>query len=59
MILKWTEKYTQYLSSKIKNNKVAEILRRIGYKFVTFSTGYTGTEIKNSDLYFSPEFLIR
>ncbi|MCJ7687978.1 MAG: sulfatase-like hydrolase/transferase, partial [Clostridiaceae bacterium] len=50
------EKYTQHLSSKIKNNRVAEILRRIGYKFVTFSTGYTGTEIKNSDLYFSPSF---
>ncbi|MCJ7648734.1 MAG: hypothetical protein MUP85_08990 [Candidatus Lokiarchaeota archaeon] len=48
--------YRQYLSSKIKDNRVAEILRRIGYKFVTFSTGYTGTEIKNSDLYLSPEF---
>lgn len=45
--------YRQYLSSKIIDNKVANILHRMGYKFVTFSSGYSGTEIKNSDYYFS------
>ncbi len=48
--------YRQYLSSKIIDNKVVNILHRIGYKFVTFSSGYSGTEIKNSDNYFSPKF---
>ena len=48
--------YRRYLSSTILNNQVAGVLRQIGYKFITFATGYSGTEIKNSDLYISPIF---
>jgi hypothetical protein len=44
------------LSSKISDNRVVSTLKEIGYKFVTFSTGYSGTEVKNSDLYIAPRF---
>lgn len=51
-----TENYRRYLSSTVLKNRVTESLKQIGYKFVTFATGYSGTEIKNSDLYISPRF---
>lgn len=50
------ESYRQFLSSTIKDNLVATKLRELGYNFVTFATGYSGTEIKNSDLYITPSF---
>ena len=48
--------YRQYLSSKINDSRIVKVLRDIGYKFVTFSSGYSGTEIKNSDMYISPVY---
>ncbi len=39
------------LITLIRQNSVARSLRQIGYKYVTFSTGYGATEITNSDLY--------
>ena len=50
------EIYRRNLSSGISNNHVASILKELGYQFVTFATGYSGTEIKNSDLYITPAF---
>lgn len=48
--------YRVPLKTKIINNRVAKILRETGYKFLTFSTGYSGTEIENSDIYIKPGF---
>lgn len=39
------------LNELISNNKVVKILREKKYKFITFSTGMSFTEIKDSDLY--------
>ena len=50
------EMYRRDLSSEISNNRVAFILKELGYRFVTFATGYSGTEIKNSDMYITPAF---
>lgn len=44
------------LSSLIMNNSVFSILKRLDYKIITFSSGYSETEIKNSDKYVSPTF---
>lgn len=51
-----TDAYRLYLKSEIINNRVTKILRGFGYKFVTFSTGYSGTEIETSDIYLKPSF---
>ena len=48
--------YRHNLSSKIINNSVTSFLKKLGYYIVTFATGYSGTEIKNSDLYVVPSF---
>ena len=48
--------YRRNLSNEISNNRVAFILKEMGYHFVTFATGYSGTEIKNSDMYITPAF---
>lgn len=48
--------FTRILSEQIANNRVAIALRKIGYRFITFSTGTTWTEIKNSDEYITPKF---
>ena len=48
--------YRQYLSSKIKYNNVMSFLKKFGYKIVTFATGFSVTEIKNSDLYVTHSF---
>lgn len=50
------DSYRLLLKSKIINNRVAKILRKIGYNFLTFSTGYSGTEIENADIYIKPGF---
>jgi hypothetical protein len=39
------------LGDMIAGNRAAEVLRRRGYTFVAFSSGYTGTEIRDADVY--------
>ncbi len=41
------------LINMLKYNKVANFLRKQGYDFVTFSTGFSKTEIRNADIYLS------
>jgi len=43
----------QYL---IVGNRTVAQLRSLGYRFVSFSTGYPYTEIKTADLYLGPTF---
>ncbi len=50
------EIYRHKLSSEIMNNSVTSFLKKLNYEIVTFATGYSGTEIKNSDLYIIPSF---
>ncbi|MFQ6112625.1 MAG: sulfatase-like hydrolase/transferase [bacterium] len=38
----------------IKNNRVINCLKQYGYKFVTFSSGYSLTEVRNPDKYIRP-----
>lgn len=49
--------YRHNLSSEIIHSSVTSILKKIGYHIVTFASGYSGTEIKNSDLYVKPDYL--
>ncbi len=46
------------LAEFLNDNLVAKLLREYGYGFVVFSTGYSGTEISNSDVYLSPDFTL-
>lgn len=46
--------FRKYLVELIDKNTVSKILKDLGYKFITFSSGYTGTEITNSDVNYSP-----
>lgn len=39
------------LGDMIRHSYVSDFLRRCGYLFITFSTGYTATEIRDADLY--------
>jgi hypothetical protein len=41
------------LIGMIRNNKIFEIFEYLGYKIVTFSTGYALTDIQNSNYYYS------
>jgi len=43
------------LVNMIKDNLVSKLLKEIGYTTVAFSTGYWDTELKESDIFFSPE----
>ena len=43
------------LSDLIGKSNVVETLRPLGYKFVTFATGFDPTEHPEADLYLSPE----
>ncbi len=40
----------------IAGNRTAAQLRSLGYRFVSFTTGYPFTEIKTADLYLGPTF---
>ena len=42
------------LREMIANNRAAAFLRQRGYAFVAFSSGYTGTEIPEADVYLEP-----
>ena len=42
------------LREMIAHNRAAAFLRRRGYAFVAFSSGYTGTEIPEADVYLEP-----
>jgi hypothetical protein len=42
------------LREMIADNRAAAFLRRRGYEFVVFSSGYTGTEIPEADVYLEP-----
>lgn len=48
------EGYVPMLSRLIRYNNVSAFLRQQGYKFVSFSTGYSPTEVKNADIVMSP-----
>ena len=39
------------LGDMIANSRAVKVLRRRGYSFVSFSSGYTGTEIPGADVY--------
>lgn len=38
----------------INNSKLVEFLKRHGYTVVSFATGYTGTDLTDADVHFSP-----
>ena len=42
------------LFGMIKENEVANFLKKRGYSFVAFSSGYSATEIRNADFYYNP-----
>jgi hypothetical protein len=42
------------MQNLIANNRTVAQLRSLGYRFVTFSSGYPYTEIKTADLYLGP-----
>ncbi len=43
------------LVNMIKGNLVSKLLKEIGYTTIAFSTGYWDTELKNSDIFLSPD----
>ncbi|MFQ5646448.1 MAG: hypothetical protein ACE5GM_05940 [bacterium] len=43
------------LNKLIRYNRVSKVLKRYGYQTVAFETGYSITEIGNSDIYLAPE----
>lgn len=43
------------LVDMLKDNRVASFLKNIGYKTVAFSSGYWDTEIKDADIFLSPD----
>jgi len=46
------------LINMIRHNEVAKFLQTEGYKFVSFATGFSKTEIKNADIYISKPGLL-
>jgi len=46
------------LADLISDNVVSSLLKTYGYKFVVFSSGYSGTEIPSADVYLSPAISI-
>jgi hypothetical protein len=42
------------LRDRILHNNLAEALRPLGYRFTTFSTGFTPTELSDADIHHSP-----
>ncbi len=50
------EPSTKYLKiNEVQNSKLRSFLQKNGYKVITFATGYSLTDIKDSDLYVAPE----
>ena len=45
---------TRPLVSMIQNSRVIDFLRRYGYVFIAFSSGSSGTEIPDADVYLTP-----
>ncbi|NQS89708.1 hypothetical protein HQ584_07975, partial [Patescibacteria group bacterium] len=46
------------LINMIKNNRVVHFLKQYGYVFVAFSSGYSGTEIRNADIYLTKGWIL-
>ena len=42
------------LAELISDNLVARLLRHFGYEYIVFSSGYSGTEIPDADVYMAP-----
>jgi hypothetical protein len=38
----------------LQNNTVQSVLRDLGYKFIAFDSGYSPTDFRNADYYYSP-----
>ncbi|MDM8520852.1 sulfatase-like hydrolase/transferase [Anaerolineales bacterium HSG6] len=49
------EDQTIALRKRLKNNKVVDFLHQHGYLFVSFSTGYSLTEMDNADIFIIPQ----
>ncbi|NCB38573.1 MAG: hypothetical protein EOM80_07375 [Erysipelotrichia bacterium] len=49
----------QPLIEMIAKNQVFATLKKNGYKTIAFSSGYTGTELREADIYFSRSMLSR
>jgi hypothetical protein len=49
-----TSSHDEPLRALIADGRVARTLRGLGYRFVTFATGYGLTDISGSDVYLSP-----
>jgi len=49
------EDRTIALRKRLKNNSVVDFLRQQGYLFVSFSTGYSLTEMDNADIFIIPQ----
>lgn len=45
---------TYHMADEIRNSRVFSLLKNIGYKIVTISSGYSPTEIKEADVYLTP-----
>jgi hypothetical protein len=45
----------EFLTESISSGEVIQILKGLGYKIVSFATGYPTTEMQGTDLYLSPE----
>jgi hypothetical protein len=42
------------LIDMIQDSRLVDVLKRHGYRLVTFASGYTGTELENADVRFAP-----
>ena len=49
------EKELFYLFASLENNKITKILNSAGYTTIAFATGFSWAEMKNVDIYFTPE----
>jgi hypothetical protein len=46
------------LIDMVKKSRISKILKENGYSTVAFSTGYSGTEIRNVDFFYSPRWAL-
>ena len=44
------------LSKMIRNNRISSVLKDFGYKTISFSSGYSLTEIQSADFYVLPDY---
>jgi len=42
----------------VRDSQVVRFLKQYGYRFVTFASGYTGTEIREADIYVTPRWTL-